>query len=81
MPVQPDPIGKQAGEAHYCPTAKTIQEIGRAGLTFFGNEFEVGLEAALFDNYHYDPMAVLNMLRKATTGLSSRPTYALVTKM
>ncbi|WP_433260792.1 hypothetical protein ACQPZF_25075 [Actinosynnema sp. CS-041913] len=62
--VQPTPVGAQPGQSHYYLTAKTIHEIGRAGVSFYGNEFEIANLAGVFDNYDYYRLAVLNMLRK-----------------
>ncbi|MBB5959699.1 hypothetical protein FHS29_006320 [Saccharothrix tamanrassetensis] len=62
--VQPTPIGAQPGQSHYYLTAKTVHEIGREGVSFYGNEFEIANLAGVFGNYDYYRMAVLNMLRK-----------------
>ncbi|MEV0674916.1 RICIN domain-containing protein [Actinosynnema sp. NPDC050436] len=62
--VQPTPVGAQPGQSHYYLTAKTAREIGRSGLTFYGNEFEIANLAGVFGNYDYYRLAVLNMLRK-----------------
>jgi hypothetical protein len=53
-------------------SAKPMQQIGRDGLAFYGDEFEKAAEiynggptyAGVFDSYEYYRMAVLNMLRK-----------------
>ncbi|HET9143478.1 RICIN domain-containing protein [Actinophytocola sp.] len=62
--VQPAPIGAQPGQSHYYLTARTVQELGRNGMSFYGNEFEIADLAGVFDNYDYYRMTVLNMLRK-----------------
>jgi hypothetical protein len=62
--VSPTPVGAQTGQFHYYLTAKTVQNIGREGVSFYGNEFEVANLAGVFGNYRYYRLAVLNMLRK-----------------
>ncbi len=64
IPVLPTPIGAQPNQSHYYLTAPTIHEMGRDGLDFYGNEFEIAGLAGVFDNYDYYRLAVLNMLRK-----------------
>jgi hypothetical protein len=62
--VSPTPIGATAGQSHYYLTADTIQNMGREGMSFYGNEFEIADLAGVFDNYRYYRMTVLNMLRR-----------------
>ncbi|MEU4806176.1 RICIN domain-containing protein [Actinosynnema sp. NPDC023587] len=62
--VQPTPVGAQPGQSHYYLTAKTVHEMGRAGMSFYGNEFEIANLAGVFGDYDYYRLAVLNMLRK-----------------
>ncbi|ALG10387.1 hypothetical protein AOZ06_28965 [Kibdelosporangium phytohabitans] len=62
--VRPAPIGAQPSQSHHYLTAKTVHEMGRAGMSFYGNEFEIAKLAGVFGNYEYYRMAVLNMLRK-----------------
>ncbi|CCH32049.1 RICIN domain-containing protein [Actinosynnema sp. NPDC047251] len=62
--VQPTPVGAQPGQSHHYLTAKTVHEIGRDGMSFYGNEFEIANLAGVFGNYDYYRLAVLNMLRK-----------------
>jgi Ricin-type beta-trefoil lectin domain len=64
IPVVPTPVGAQTGEYHYYLTSPTIHEMGRDGLDFYGNEFEIASKAGVFGNYDYYRMTVLNMLRK-----------------
>lgn len=64
IPVVPTPIGAQTGEEHYYLISPTIHEMGRDGLEFYGNEFEIADLAGVFSNYDYYRMAVLNMLRR-----------------
>lgn len=64
IPVDPAPVGAQPGQNHWYLTSPTIHEMGRDGLDFYGNEYEIADLAGVFDNYDYYRMTVLNMLRK-----------------
>ncbi|MGH8188175.1 MAG: hypothetical protein ACREUC_16585, partial [Steroidobacteraceae bacterium] len=63
-PVALLPLGTDPTHSHFYLTAQTIQEMGREGIAFYGNEFEIASLAGVFGNYNYYRMAVLNMLRK-----------------
>ncbi|HEV2780879.1 MAG TPA: RICIN domain-containing protein [Actinophytocola sp.] len=69
--VQPTPLGAQPPQVHYYLTAQTIHEMGREGMSYYGNEFEIARlvipdenNDGEFENYEYYRMAVLNMLRR-----------------
>ena len=64
IPVVPTPLDAQDGQSHFYLTARPIQNIGRDGVSFYGNEFEVASKAGVFGDYDYYRLAVLNMLRK-----------------
>jgi hypothetical protein len=62
--VVPRPMNANPAHSHWYLTAQPIQQMGREGVSFYGNEFEIANLAGVFGNYNYYRLAVLNMLRK-----------------
>lgn len=57
-------IGRGWDDDYYFEN-QPIEDMGRDGIQFFGDEFELGKKyAGVFDNYPYYRLAVLNMLKK-----------------
>jgi hypothetical protein len=59
------PLIGQTFDENYYFSVKPLDEIGKTGIRFYGDEFELANKyAGVFDDYPYYRMAVLNMLRK-----------------
>jgi hypothetical protein len=58
------PLIGQVWDKDYYLYATSMDEMGKSGLSFYGDEFEIASNAGVFEDYTYYRMAVLNMLRK-----------------